>query len=195
MVNPTRSETPTARQAPDIPPYLPKLRWYAVWSRAKAEGLSEREAIVTANCLTGVKGKDFARTCLPGHVLSVAIEGGAGRLKKGAWPEFLRLSLHGNWPHVHLGTIEALYGRTPYYQHLADDLRSLFSDPPMQLSLLNSWTHRILTSWIQIPPSDTVKKGEARGKELLEKVNPDLSVIDALMRLGPEVSLLLPLLR
>ena len=181
--------------APDMPPYLPTLRWYAAWSRAKAEGLSESVAIMTANSLTGVKGKDFARTRLPGQVLSVAIEGGAARLKKGAWPEFLRISLHGNWPHVHLGAIEALYGRSPYYQHLAGDIRLILSDPPERLYLLNSWMHHIISSWIQIAPPEAAKRAESRGKELLAKADPNLSVIDAIMRLGPEVSLLLPLLR
>ncbi len=178
-----------------LPPYLPSLRWYAAWARAIADGHTDDEAIALANGATGVKGKDYVRATLPGQLLSVAIEGGSGRLKKGATKgslDALEISLHGNWPHVHLGTLEALYGRTPYYQHLAGDLRKLIAVPPERLAELNRSLHRLLTSWLQIAPAAPAPEALARGRELLAKVDPDLTILDALMRVGPEISLLLP---
>lgn len=185
-----------------LPPYLPSLRWYAVWARALAAGKTDAEAISFANGASGVKGKDFVRGAIPGQLLSVAIEGGSGRLKKldrsdslqKALLDSVRISSHGNWPHVHLGTLEAAYGRTPYYQHLADDLRALLSPPPERLADLNMSLHRLLSSWLRIPTAAISQEAMTRGKELLSKADPELTVLDALMRIGPETSLLLPCL-
>ena len=39
----------------------------------------------------------------------------------------VKVSSHGEWWHVHWGAICSAYGRTPYFEYYADDLRPTYS--------------------------------------------------------------------
>lgn len=179
-----------------VVPYLPTLRWYAAWFGSRCRGMGEKESQEYANRVCRISGKDFARTVLispTGTVrLSVAVEGGAPRLKRAGAEGTVSISGHGNWPHVHLGAIEAGYGRAPYYQYLMPELREILTDVPLKLKDLNRRLHTWLTGYFQ--PYKEMRIADAvmrRGEEIGKKLDPDISVIDALMRYGPETNLVL----
>lgn len=175
------------------PPYLASARWYAEWLRAVRNGASDAEGCIDANRLAGIKGKDFSRTSIPSGdsviTLSVAVTGGAGRLRNMADPGHALLSLHGNWPHVHLGAFEAIYGRAPFYSHLRPELQEVYASLPDNLGELNRRLHSVVISWLNPYFSQVTPEAIARGGELLLQVREDISIIDLLMRYGPASAL------
>ena len=171
-------------------------------------GMTDDEAIFDANRQCDVKGKAFARTCVGDAeaplVLSVAVDGGSSRLKRKGAEGWVKLSLHGNWPHTHLGGLEALYGRSPYYQHIIPGIREVYTNLPATLSGFNLSVHRWLTTFLQTdypflhpePGQPGIDLGSTykvlrRGEEIASMLSEELSVIDALMRFGPETNLAL----
>lgn len=194
--------------AMNVPPYAASLGWYRHWFQLRMAGMTDDEAIFEANRQCDIGGKAFARTCVGDAnaplVLSVAVEGGSSRLKRRGMERGIKLSLHGNWPHTHLGGLEALYGRSPYYQHIIPGLREIYTNLPATLRDFNLSVHRWLTSFLQTdfgflcPESGqpVMDSGLAytvwrRGQEIASMLSEDLSVIDALMRFGPETNLAL----
>lgn len=175
------------------PPYLASTRWYAEWLRAVRNGLSDAEGCIEANRLTGIKGKDFSRTSIASGdeviTLSVAVAGGAGKLRNMADPGRALLSLHGNWPHVHLGALEAVYGRAPFYSHLRPELQAIYTSLPDCLGELNRCLHLVVISWLGSFSSNVTPEALERGDELLGQVREDMSIIDLLMRYGPTATL------
>lgn len=183
-------------------PFLPTARWYA--SRLKGisfDGLNEenkKEEIKEARM-------SCARALIQGNqgeiMLSVPVQGGAPKLKKSPDPSVLPLSEHGNWRHVHLGALEACYGRTPFFIHLFPALQEVYSGSADTLGMLNSTIDSIISSFLlmgkstdectmqpvfTVPPEGPVAE---RAAEVARLINPEISVIDAIMRLGPETLL------
>lgn len=179
-----------------VPPYLPTLGWYEEWFRLKSAGSPDDEAIAGADSICRVAGKDFARAEVgDGQArmfLSVAVEGGSSGLKRRGAERYVRISGHGNWPHHHIGALEAIYGRAPYFQHVMPGLRALFGDVPQNLSEFNRRLHDYLSSFLQPVGDITVTEAvNGRREEMGKLTDRTLSIIDALMRFGPETSLLL----
>lgn len=187
-------------------PYAPSARWYAAWLRNLTEGDPE-SGIPEANAALKINGKDFAHTLIAGNcgnqMLSIAIEGGASRLKRGTYITCATLSDHGNWRKIHTGAIEASYGKAPYYPYLMPLLTGIYED--MELTGLrdfNTAIHKKLLELL-IPGREVSSSGacaavseavQSRGKEIAARINPDLSVIDSLMHFGPETLLALSIL-
>ena len=42
------------------------------------------------------------------------------------------LSSHGNWRHTHWGALFSAYGRTPFFDYFADDLKQIYTDESIQ---------------------------------------------------------------
>lgn len=151
-----------------------------------------------ANDATAMAGKDFAR-CIVGDpsamtMLSVAVAGGAHTLRKAGAERHAGISLHGNWPHIHLGALEAIYGRAPYYPHLIPAIRGIITNPPGSLASLNINIHRVFTEFLSPIEFTGVATGCAaaeRGEEITRLIDPKLSIIDPLMRFGKETLLAL----
>lgn len=184
-----------------VVPYAASLRWYKEWFHCREEGMTDPMAISEANRVCGIRGKDFTRTSIgPSDAplqLSMAVEGGSSRLKRPGAEHHAAISLHGNWPHVHIGALEARYGRMPYYQHIIPSLKFLLQNMPATLMELNQNIHELFCGYLQ----PRIGKGEEwgvrieavreRGCEIARYVDENLSVIDALMRFGPEINLML----
>lgn len=183
-----------------VPPYAPSFRWYACWYGCKLRGMPDEEAVARANRISGVSGKEFARcrvrSANGGISLSVAVEGGSSGLKRRGGSGRASVSLHGRWPHVHIGALDAAYGRYPYYQHIMPGIRDILEKTLAGDSLteLNDKIHKILSGFLATDIDETAKNMAAvrmRGLELAGNIDAELSLIDALMYYGPETSLAL----
>lgn len=187
-------------------PYAPSARWYAAWLRNLAEG-DPGSGIPEANTALKISGKDFARTLIAGNcgnqMLSMAIEGGASRLKRGSFIPSATLSDHGNWRKIHSGAMEASYGKAPYYPYLMPLLNGIYEDMDLRgLREFNTAIHKIILEILlpggEVPNrsgcSTVSEAAQRRGKEIAARINPDLSVIDSLMHFGPETLLALSIL-
>ncbi len=93
-------------------------------------------------------------------------------------------------PHAHLGALEAICGRAPYYQHLIPKLRDAIGNPPKSLRELNLSIHDDIATFLGVVATLTPEARE-RGNEIAADINPELSIIDPLMRFGKETLLAL----
>ena len=125
----------------------------------------------------------------------------------------VRISEHGDWRHLHWGALYSAYGRTPYFDYIADDLHALLVDGGQtSLLQLNLSIHRLVVDFMDLPlttivstetPPDAVDlRGRIGGKRPdslpLADVpyyqlwadrhgfRPGLSILDLLMNTGRE---------
>lgn len=131
-------------------------------------------------------GKEAARCDIATGRLTVPVVGGAAVLKcRDANP---LLSEHGKWRREHLGAWNAAYGRTPYFTHLMPQIEEVYADS--EGITLDEFSRRLLgvaLRWLDpealTATGDTI---EAVRREIRAKVDPRLSIFDAIFRLGRE---------
>lgn len=195
-----------------FPPFLPSAKWYAEWLRAMMSGLECKDAFALANKLTSSEGKALARCLIAGRdsspaFMGMAIEGGASVLKnRSRRCDAVKLSDHGNWRHTHIGTLEATYGRTPYFSHLMPAIRDCYlTQQSDRLEDFNLSLHNVIVEFLGINRFlETYAYGAGhaqglqfyataieRGEEVAASINPELSIVDAAMRAGQETLLAL----
>ncbi|MDE7409153.1 MAG: WbqC family protein [Muribaculaceae bacterium] len=170
-----------------LPPYLASTLWM--------QGKADRKTLKT---------RDYTRTLIEsnspeGMVLTVPVVGGSSAAKR-LKPEDLEVSDHGDWTRIHLGAIEAAYGREPYFQHFFPEIASVIAQYPQQLVGLNVLLMEKMISFIGYPDAiedirnlrkANPERCEAIYRRMEAKVNPDHSFIEPLFRLGPDAIFLL----
>lgn len=180
-----------------IPPYAPSFAWYVEWGRGVAAGLSDSEAILRANKALHIGGKDFARCLTAGNTgsmtLSVPVAGGSHALRRHGAELTATLSGHGNWRHVHAGAMDAVYGRTPFFQHLMPALGAVLEEEQRSLADLNLAIHHVLAEFLSLPATygELPESVAERARELSAEIDRSKSLADALMRLGRDTVLAL----
>ena len=185
--------------------YLPSTTLYARWLHYRLVGKSDAEAWECVRDEQRLRPRDYARTSVAGGgnqppiLLSVPILGGASVTKKGRVGEW-KVSLHGRWPAIHTGALEAAYSTTPYYSHLisgiAPILKNIEEGTPFltftsalhesisdfmdiesllpQLRDVTGDNKKIPQAWIEASGNDTIRTG----------FNPEISFIEPLFRHG-----------
>lgn len=198
MVNIPRVETPQL----DFPPLVPSLNWWTRWLSAYIDGASEIEAIKTANLqLSSPRGFGRFAVAQPNNkepmMLSVALEGGGRALRSFHRLESLILSQHGNWRHTHLGALESLLGRTPFYRHLQPHIEKIYLDLHIQrLSDFNFAIFRVLKAFLleNVTP-EAVKAASMRveiinrGREIIADIDGRDGILPHLAFHGMEILL------
>ncbi len=170
-----------------IPPYLPST----VWLQGK----------IPQNAL---KTRDNTRTLIEsnspeGMVLTVPVVGGSSAAKRLRLPE-LEISGHGDWTRIHLGAIEAAYGKEPYFPHLFPEISEAIAHYPQHLACLNVLLLDKMMDFLDY--TDAIEEiGKLRetnskrcmdiAKRLESKINPLHSFLEPLFRLGPDSIFLL----
>jgi hypothetical protein len=115
-----------------------------------------------------------------------------------------RISLHGRWWEVMTVALESAYGRTPYFEFLADDFLSIISNPESftTVAALNAAFDRAIRRALgitaqvthanlpgvpcaAIPPLTVAPYWQVRQASL--GFIPNLSILDAIFNLGREV--------
>ena len=170
-----------------IPPYLPST----LWIQGKVDPRS-------------FKTRDYTRTRIEsnspeGMVLTVPAVGGSSAAKR-LKPDRLEVSGHGDWTRIHIGAIDAAYGREPYFQHLFPEIAAVIADYPQQLARLNVLLMERMMDFIgyakvieDIRSLRTVnpERCAAITRRLESKINPRHSFLEPLFRLGPDAIFLL----
>lgn len=180
-------------------PYMATQQWYAEWLRQRLNGVDEAVARSAASAACRLHPRDFARCELQsaagGIRLSVAVEGGSSILKR-LPPEAVVMSGHGRWPAVHLGALNALYARTPYFDHLHDSLTAAYNDiEGNPLYELCERLHSIQTalllpadtlrSFVMLSPAEYLRLRTVCS-DYAQVYRPGVPFIDLLMRYGPD---------
>ncbi|MDE6379123.1 MAG: WbqC family protein [Muribaculaceae bacterium] len=170
-----------------IPPYLAATEW--VQGKLGSGSL---------------KTRSYTRTLIEsnapeGMVLTVPVVGGASAAKR-LKPAHLEISDHGDWTRIHLGAIEAAYGREPYFQHLFPEIAAVIEVYPQHLWRLNVLLMEKMLDFIGY--ADAIEgilnlrdANPERCKEIAtrleSKINPGHSFLEPLFRLGPDAIFLL----
>ena len=152
----------------------------------------------------GLSARDYTRTLIEsnspkGMVLTVPVAGGSSAAKRLA-PGRLEVSEHGDWTRIHLGAIEAAYGREPYFQHLFPEIASVISSHPQQLVSLNVLLMEKMIGFIGYAEAiESVRNLRAANPErcaaiaarLESGIDPAHSFLEPLFRIGPDAIFLL----
>lgn len=171
-----------------FPPYLPSTDWFRS---------GETPSHVRY-------GRFLTRTRIwsnspEGMTLTVPVEGGASALKRRD-ASGLRVSNHGDWTRIHLGAMEAAYGREPYFQHFFPEIAAIIERHPAKVRNLNrSLLSAILTLMDYEGEMDGILRLQAERevrfasieRRLLDGIDTTHSVIEPLFRYGKDTLLLM----
>lgn len=174
-----------------MPPYLPSLGWL-------------KRNISNVDAARG-KSREYTRTLIEsnspeGMVLTVPVVGGSSAVKR-LKPEQLQVSSHGDWTRIHLGAIEAAYGREPYFQHFFPGIAERIANYPPMLEDFNRALLRCILQSINfdlnfndimsMKMTHTERFDDIR-RRLMSQTDASHSFIEPLFRLGPDALFLLP---
>ncbi|MCH5224630.1 MAG: WbqC family protein [Muribaculaceae bacterium] len=201
---------------PSFPPLNLTGEWFSQFLGGLFAGMTMEEAVFEANrrCTTV---KDFSRMSLDhanGEMikLSIALEGGNRILRtmelepsrNKALPSIsqLRLSDHGNWRKNHLGAFESILGKKPYYRHLEPGLKAIYLDTRIEkLGDFNTAIFGTLFAFLmrnvtasqlreaQFREAICHPAVKARGRELADQIDKEVSLLQSLSEHGPETLL------
>ena len=126
------------------------------------------------------------------------------------------ISEHGDWRRLHWGALFSAYGRSPYFDYVADDLARVINGSQRYLHDFNSQLHEVIIDFMDLPIEtsylDRVGEHELenavdlRGRIAMKKPDtlpiadvpyyqmwqgqegfrPDLSILDLMMNMGRE---------
>lgn len=182
----------------EFPPLSLSVYWWAAFFLYLSESLSIPDAILHANSKL-TSSKEFGRMNLyDGNgqpmVLSVPVIGGARQLRNSDKIPSVLLSDHGDWRKIHLGALESILGRKPFYRHIEPELKKVYQDTGLlSLSQFNSAIFKVCYSFLMqnMQPSDLSvffrnRILMERGKEIAGQIHTETSVIQALASHGNE---------
>ena len=124
------------------------------------------------------------------------------------------ISEHGSWRRLHWGALFSAYGRSPYFDYVADDLSRVINGTQRYLHEFNRQLHEVIVEFMDLPLVTRYLDGgevmpgaeDLRGRIAMKKPDalpiasvpyyqmwlaadgfkPDLSILDLMMNLGRE---------
>ena len=126
------------------------------------------------------------------------------------------ISEHGEWRRLHWGALFSAYGRSPYFDYVADDLSRVIHGSQRYLHEFNRQLHEVIVDFMDLPLATCYLEGEGsleddgtedlRGRIAMKKADTlpiadvpyyqmwqgqdgfkrDLSILDLMMNLGRE---------
>ena len=180
-----------------FPPLAPSARWFSIFIRELSVTNDLSQAIFNTNSII-LSPKEFGRFYLSDHqgtrfLQTIAVEGGGRQMRSFDKIGTLILSEHGDWRRIHLGAFEANLGRKPFYPYLQDFLLKVYTNRSLKrLEDFNSAIFKVCYSLLlgDIPPASLslLQSGilMERGKEIAERIENEVSVLQVLAALGRE---------
>ena len=125
------------------------------------------------------------------------------------------ISEHGDWRRLHWGALFSAYGRSPYFDYVADDLARVIHGSQRYLHDFNAQLHEVIVDFMDLPlttsllrdvGTDGLEVTDLRGRIAMKKTDtlpianvpyyqmwkaddgfrPDLSILDLMMNMGRE---------
>ena len=126
------------------------------------------------------------------------------------------ISEHGDWRRLHWGALFSAYGRSPYFDYVADDLSRVINGSQRYLHEFNSQLHAVIVDFMDLPlttryldevgQDDMADALDLRGRIAMKKADnlplanveyyqmwkgstgfkADLSILDLMMNMGRE---------
>lgn len=182
---------------PDFPPLFPPGKWWRLFLSRILAGASEREGISFANCECDLRPREWMRVRIAGGaMLSFPIAGGASALKNHSSSSWMMARESTREAARFASTLATVYGRTPFFLLLKDSFfleicpggraqeicEAGFRNVLDILLPHGSETLRSISDELSVPGSRIIEISEESNKNF----NPELSIIDALARTGPD---------
>lgn len=87
----------------------------------------------------------------------------------------VQLSEHGNWRHLHWGALYSSYGKSPFFDFIADDLHNIIALGQQQsLMELNMQLHQLIVEFMDLPITTTIATTQQQVDEALQLHQLDL---------------------
>ncbi len=126
------------------------------------------------------------------------------------------ISEHGDWRRLHWGALYSAYGRSPYFDYIADDLSRIINGTQRYLHELNAQLHQLVVDFMDLPlethyldgvgEEDMAGALDLRRRIAMKKADtlpianvpyyqmwtatsgfcPDMSILDLMMNMGRE---------
>lgn len=184
-----------------FPPLAPSALWVARFLKEYSTTGDKQTGIEKANAEIN-SPKEFGRFVLVDtkgdrKIQSLALEGGGRQLRSLNKLSLLKLSEHGDWRRVHLGAIESILGRKPFYRELESPLRKVYDNQKLRtLEEINMAIFEVIFSFLmenidvaQVTTYQGSPVINERGKEIAEYMIPEVSILQALASHGKETLL------
>lgn len=173
---------------PTMIPYLPSMKW-----------------LLDADRHGNMPTREYTRTRVSsnspeGMMLTVPVVGGSSAVKR-LHPEELEVSGHGDWTRIHLGAIDAAYGKEPYFQHFFPGIAEVIRRYPVRLAdmnrklfagMLDEICYRATSEDVESFRKANPQRYDNIRRRMLTKIDICNSWIEAIFRLGPDLAFLLP---
>lgn len=180
---------------------MPSLEWMSTFIKTWSDRGSLHDCLLEAN-KSLKSSKDFSRyriINIKGEptILSVAVEGGSRQLRSFDKIPSLKLSEHGDWRKNHLGTLDALLGRLPYFRDIEGAFTKVYLDKELNgLENFNMAIFSVIKAFLleNITSAD-IKRFYCdntlmtRGKEIASELGREMSVVQAMAMKGKEALL------
>lgn len=81
--------------------------------------------------------------------LTIALEGRTNAMPVAM--KDVRISEHGNWRHLHWGALYSAYGKSPYFDYIADDLHTIIAGSQTSLLEFNTQLQNLIIDFLDLP--------------------------------------------
>ena len=183
---------------PSFPPLFPSGEWWKIRLHALLEGATREESTATANRKSGFKSREWMRFVVVDRneaevMLSLPVVHGASALKNTrseSWkiaddrPKLRKLN----------STLATLYGHTPFFHLLGEELKFLHSEDVSAAYLCHEMDEKVWKflglesrSLLENLRMEDLNKDKFQNiLQRMEPFNPRVSVIDSFFRYGPD---------
>lgn len=87
----------------------------------------------------------------------------------------VRISEHGNWRHLHWGALFSSYGKSPFFDFIADDLHSIIVNGKQEYLLdLNMQLHSLIVEFMDLPITTTIATSAVQVDEAINACHSDM---------------------
>lgn len=181
--------------------YFGPVQWYQKLYRADAVIIDGDELFVKQS----YRNRCYIAAANGVQALTVPVE-------KARLTRDVRISNHGDWRRVHWNAIQSAYGESPFFEYYQDDLRPFYEQHWDFLVDFNEAIREVVCSLIDIHPYLSGVRGDGGATDFRTAINPkhpaadadfqpkpyyqvyasrygfqpNLSVLDLLLNMGPE---------
>lgn len=88
----------------------------------------------------------------------------------------IEISEHANWRHNHWGALFSAYGRTPFFDYFADDLKTLYDDISIHsIAVFNRMLHERIVEFLDLPVATMITDGNRLSPDVADLRNEKLA--------------------
>lgn len=126
--------------------YLGSVQYYAAMLAAEQPLIHSSQQSVP-----NLWGHNHCRICGPNGVQQLVIPIEKDNYCSDTLMRDVVISEHGNWRHQHWGALFSSYGKTPFFDYIADDLQRIINGNQHYLLDLNMQLHELVVDFLDLP--------------------------------------------